>query len=441
MHWLYILSIREFFYITPTPQINNHQPLNWKKHLATMPAIRRKEAAPVAPNIAVKIAPKIARKGAPKPAPRFKLNFVMVSEEVYGNTRRAIFKSTSLTGLWYAETKVPGKGSDESEPGLRVNPNPWTWSSPPRKIDMEKARARYVVAEMTSAKYRNKTNMCYKEMDFLRYHNELFGRHNWIKDIVAREITNCEILRKNPHPNICRYQGVNYEKETGAITGLLFDRYDMNLSDVVKQNRSFNATKCLSSIRKGIEHLHSLGLVHCDLKPANIFVDIHAHRFVVGDFDSVHKEGTVLQIKCGTPGWCMEEEETQGRALYECDRYAFEMIEEWIKKMGNGNPVQGRKYPPTYGTNGILDAAMKRKKQAKKMEKEKEEAKKKVALTKDLEQLKKDVKRAEEAVAGAKKPDTKQVKKLDNAKDDMAVVKVLIMMLIIISLLILKLVA
>jgi hypothetical protein len=98
-------------------------------------------------------------------------------------------------------------------------------------------------------------------MDFLRYNTEFFGKPSWIKDIVAREVKNCEILRKSPYPNICHYKGVNYGK-TGAVTGLLFDRYDMSLSDKVKQSRSFNAAKCLSDVRAGIEHPHSLGLVH-----------------------------------------------------------------------------------------------------------------------------------------------------------------------------------
>jgi hypothetical protein len=88
---------------------------------------------------------------------------------------------------------------------------------------------------MTPARYRNKSGMYNKEMDFLRCNTELFGESSWIKDIVAREIENWEILRKNPHPDICYYQSVNYDT-SNAVTGLLFDKYDMSLNYIFKQS-------------------------------------------------------------------------------------------------------------------------------------------------------------------------------------------------------------
>jgi hypothetical protein len=48
----------------------------------------------------------------------------------------------------------------------------------------------------------------------------------------------------------------------------------------------------------------------------------------------------------------MKDEETGGRARYEGDWFAFEIVEKWIKKKGNGKPVAGKEYP---ATNDILD--------------------------------------------------------------------------------------
>jgi hypothetical protein len=296
---------------------------NRKTVFATMPPARRKGGAPAVPKVAARVAPKVTPKVAVKPAlesapravpdaapkalPRFRHGLVLVSSRVYDNIKRAIFQSTTTTAtdLWYAETLMPNADNDDSSTiwdDSQPGPDPWNWTSPPRNIEVSLARPRYTANSMTSARYRRKKSAWYfKEMDLLRYHTELFGKPAWIKDIVEREIKNCEVLRKNPHPNICHYQGGNYDN-TGAVTGLYFDQYDMSLSDVVKQSRNFDAKKCLSDIRAGIQHLHALGLVHCDIKPHNIFVDIKGQRFVVGDFDSIHEEGSLLEFKTGTTG-------------------------------------------------------------------------------------------------------------------------------------------
>ncbi|RJE22006.1 Phosphotransferase enzyme family [Aspergillus sclerotialis] len=118
-----------------------------------------------------------------------------------------------------------------------------------------------------------------------------------LENQIAREIDTCEILRKNPHPNIATYYGC---KEThGRVSGLCFKRYTSTLleavnpqclgkSAFVSSGRELvkeNMKSSLEEILAGIKHLHSLGLVHNDINPANIMLDEDG-TFILIDFDS-----------------------------------------------------------------------------------------------------------------------------------------------------------
>ncbi|GAD99172.1 predicted protein [Paecilomyces variotii No. 5] len=114
-----------------------------------------------------------------------------------------------------------------------------------------------------------------------------------------------EILRKNPHPNIATYYGCN--QDHGRVSGLCFKRYTSTLLQVVNP-RYLNKAAFLSSGRElvtesiksglqgllaAIKHLHSLGLVHNDINPANIMLDEDGTLILV-DFDSCRYIGESL---------------------------------------------------------------------------------------------------------------------------------------------------
>jgi len=266
-------------------------------------------------------------------------DMVLVDSLLEDNIMRATFRSLKLGGLWYAETKMTRGNS-------KPDRNPSYWDSPPRKIDMQVVRPTYKATEMTCTKFSNRDRLFSKETNILRYANLLFGGLVRIKDIVLREIQTCEILRRHPHPNVCLYKGVDYDKHF-QVTGLLFERYDANLRDFVLDQHHFDVWKCIQDIRQGIAHMHSLGLVHCDIKPSNILVDITAQRFVVGDFDSTHKIDAPLEIKWGTAGWTPKAVQTAGRASFDIDLYAFDMLKAWLRAKGSGKPMQSSRYMRT----------------------------------------------------------------------------------------------
>ncbi|KAM5476734.1 hypothetical protein MauCBS54593_000004 [Microsporum audouinii] len=120
---------------------------------------------------------------------------------------------------------------------------------------------------------------------------------------VLAEVEACEVLRSHPHTNIAQYLGC--VTKDGRITGLCFVKYPMSLSQRLTATAPFDRALCLRGIESGIEHMHTLGLIHNDLNPSNIMVDERDNPVIV-DFDSCQREGAKLGLKAGTVSWAME---------------------------------------------------------------------------------------------------------------------------------------
>jgi serine/threonine protein kinase len=109
----------------------------------------------------------------------------------------------------------------------------------------------------------------------------------------------------------------------GRITGLCFQRYVETLADSLDVGRSVNNKSCLQQVRAGIDHLHTLNLIHNDIHPGNIMVaNQEADTFVIIDFDSCAIKGHPLPEKRGRmpKGACTAE--------FENDDLGFNMLQE-----------------------------------------------------------------------------------------------------------------
>lgn len=122
------------------------------------------------------------------------------------------------------------------------------------------------------------------------------------------------MLRRHPYPNIAVYNGC--EIEEGRITGLCFQKYTESLQRRLNpghlgkgmfaaSSQHFDHEWC-SRIIKGVKdalyHLHTLGLVHNDLNPANIMLDTNESPILI-DFGSTRAVGQSLEDVGRTPGW------------------------------------------------------------------------------------------------------------------------------------------
>ena len=149
-----------------------------------------------------------------------------------------------------------------------------------------------------------------------------------LSGLLLSEAEVCEILRTSPHPNIAQYLGCQVEDD--RIMGLCFVKYGMNLWErVIKDSRPFDKDLILQGIQEGIRHLHSLGLIHCDLNPVNIVMD-HGDTPVIVDFDSCRRNGEELGLKRGTFGWTNEDFKF---ARPENDEYGLSKIRDFLSQV------------------------------------------------------------------------------------------------------------
>ncbi|KAI0025314.1 serine/threonine kinase [Xylariomycetidae sp. FL0641] len=147
-----------------------------------------------------------------------------------------------------------------------------------------------------------------------------------VRALMLQEVEICELLRRKPHPNIALYLGCLVEE--GTIRGLCFQRYPVTLKKWLETDPS-DADKavCLQGIRDGIQHMHSLGLVHNDINPSNIMLD--GNKAALIDFDSCRRDGEKNGPKTYTPGWGRAADQ----ASFENDLYSLGLVEKLLLKL------------------------------------------------------------------------------------------------------------
>lgn len=161
-----------------------------------------------------------------------------------------------------------------------------------------------------------------------------------LEERICREVEVCEIISKKPHPNIATYYGCVDTR--GRVSGICFKRYQttvfekfnpgyLNKRAFVSSDRplvSESLASDLDGILGAIHHLHSLGIVHNDINPANIMLD-ESGSLVLVDFDSCRFVGEPLveSRTRRTHGW--HDSEVKISSI-ENDLDAFAELKTWL---------------------------------------------------------------------------------------------------------------
>ncbi|THH27397.1 hypothetical protein EUX98_g6792 [Antrodiella citrinella] len=144
-------------------------------------------------------------------------------------------------------------------------------------------------------------------------------------DCLLGEAHIYERLAAHPHPHICEHYG--YAGRDGLLTGLCLKKYRKSLYDAVNDGDEFDEDAVLSGVRSGLDHMHSMGLVHGDVSPSNIMLESQTIAVIV-DFDSCLEIGSEVLLKGGTPPWTNESDVAQVIS----DFYALNKIKEWLRE-------------------------------------------------------------------------------------------------------------
>ena len=134
----------------------------------------------------------------------------------------------------------------------------------------------------------------------------------------------------------------------------------------------------MRSVLRGIEHIHRGHVVHCDLKPANVFIHITSEGGLVpkiGDFDvSRDKQGRTtwaatrasqsIAQQAGTPDYMAPELFTNQPASFASDMFSYGLMLHDLHSMscsrpsGFGFASSGKAFPPLQHSNQALVALL-----------------------------------------------------------------------------------
>ena len=127
-----------------------------------------------------------------------------------------------------------------------------------------------------------------------------------------------EIVSQMDHPNIAKIHDASIENGTPYIAMDYISGYSMALR--LRKREYITVGECIRisrSVLSALAEAHKLGVVHGDIKPANIMYDNRERTYIITDFGAAYSEGYPLQgdkLIVGTPSY-MSPEQLEGKKL------------------------------------------------------------------------------------------------------------------------------
>lgn len=154
----------------------------------------------------------------------------------------------------------------------------------------------------------------------------------YIADLLLHEAEIYEILRKHPHPALGQSLGC-VVSDDNRIAGLALVKYDGDLFERAYDPNfgEEQRNSCIEALKDAVQHLHSLGLAHNNLKPMHVMFT--GDKPVLIDFKACHPIGTKLTRAGHVGDW----ETGIPVATYEtssvdCDKASIEYLSAWLKR-------------------------------------------------------------------------------------------------------------
>lgn len=141
----------------------------------------------------------------------------------------------------------------------------------------------------------------------------LLPQHASDPDIVKRFIREARLYAKLEHPNLINI----YETGIAEGTAFIVMRYIMgeNLKSYIKKDvktRLAITSEVLKSLSEVLDYIHSEGIIHMDIKPANIILEHGGKKIYLADFGTAKPSSSQIRIQTdsimGTPCYISPEQ-------------------------------------------------------------------------------------------------------------------------------------
>jgi len=186
-----------------------------------------------------------------------------------------------------------------------------------------------------------------------------YDEESWIEDIYT-ELSNYDLIKNSKY--CCKLIGYTYDDDNlylvlkdynvkGDLSDLLNDnkfwkRYDRFISENEYYYKYYNnkwlfnldreiKIKLTKELINGIYELHSLDIVHCDLKTNNLLYNLDQNQLVLIDFGASHylnkKKEIEINLNMGTVGYCCPALNYEGICSKKSDIYSLAVciVEIW----------------------------------------------------------------------------------------------------------------